>query len=194
MATRLLTPAQLQALITGVPKYCPNMVFILSGQTFTATEFVTLTSGVLNASTAVTAAKATAKAAIQAEEKTIAGDGELVREARDILALMYNGVPETLSALELPERKPRKPLSTEARAAATAKARATREARGTTSKKQKAQITGGVTGVTITPITPASTSVSAPLPGAPAAASPATTTTTALTVGPVVSGTAATHS
>ena len=103
---------------------------------------MTLATAVLNAGAASSAAKASLAAARAAEEKSIAGDGVVVREARDTLALMFNDVPETLSAFAIAPRKLPRPLSAEARAAATAKLRATRLARGTTSKEQKAKILG----------------------------------------------------
>jgi hypothetical protein len=175
-ASRTLTEAQLRALIMSIPIYCASTIFTLSGQTFTSAQLVTLITSVLNASTASTAAKATMTAALLAEEKLLTGNGALVREARDTLALMFNSVPETLSALAIVPRKPPTPLSAEARAAATAKAKATRLARGTTSKKQKATISGNVTGVTITPVTTpvvvaTGTSSATPTPASPATSS-----------------------
>jgi len=171
--SRTLTEAQLRALITSIPIYCANTIFTLSGQTFTSPQLVTLITSVLNASTAVTAARASMKAALLAEEKLVLGNVVLVREARDTLGLMFNTVPETLSAFAIVARKPPTPLSTEARAAATAKAKATRIARGTTSKKQKATISGNVTGVTITPVT-TPVVVAGATPAAPTPASPVT--------------------
>jgi hypothetical protein len=188
-ATKPLTVAQLQGLIASLPKFCANTVFTLSGQTYTSASLVTLATAVLNAGAASSAAKASLAAARAAEEKSIAGDGVVVREARDTLALMFNDVPETLSAFAIAPRKLPRPLSAEARAAATAKLRATRLARGTTSKEQKAKISGNVTGVTIVPITsPASPAPAAATPAAPTPATPATGS------GPVTAtGTTAAH-
>ena len=150
--SRIINEAELRALITSVPSYCATTTFLLSGKAYTATQLVASCSAVLDASTAMSAVKATMKAALLAEEATLAGDGEVVREAREVLAVMFHGMPETLSALAIQPRKKPKPLSAEARAAATAKAKATRTARGTSSKKQKALISGNVTGVNITPV------------------------------------------
>jgi hypothetical protein len=80
---------------------------------------------------------------------------------RDNIATMFSNNTTTLAAFNLTPKKPRQPLSVEARAAATAKARATRIARGTESKK-KAEVSGNVTGVTITPVTNPSASPSSP--------------------------------
>ena len=177
--SRTLTEAQLRALITSVPIYCASTIFTLSGQTFTAPELVTLITSVLNASTAIAAARASMKAALLAEEAIITANGELVREARDTLALMFNRVPVTLNALAIPPRKTPTPLSAQARAAATAKADATRKARGTSSKKKKALITGDVTGVSIPPLTtPGTPAPATPAPTAPAPATPATSSGT----------------
>jgi hypothetical protein len=112
----------------------------------------------------------------------------VIREARDVLALMYKGVPDKLDLLDIPLPKPRKPRTSEQLAATAAKIRATREARGTTSKKQKAQIHGNVTGVTITPVTSGTTVASAP------AASASANGSSTPSVGVTVAGTASTHS
>lgn len=166
MPTQKFTPAQLQALITGIPSKCGNIVFTLSGQTFTASQLVTLITSVANAKATIVAARATANAAVLAAQKTIAANEELISEARSTLSLMYNGVPDTLAALDVPQRKPRSPMTTAASAAAKAKADATRKARGTTSKKQKALISGNVTGVTITPVVTPTASTPAAAPAA----------------------------
>ena len=170
-----LSKAQLLGLLVGIPKYCANTVFFVGGQSITPAQVVTGIHSLLDAGAASSAAMASWKEAMQSEEKALAQVGQMVREVRDSVALMYSGVPTTLNAFAIQPRKPAKPLSAEARAAATAKLRATRKARGTTSKKQKAQITGNVTGVSIVPITtPASP---APTEAPPAATSPATPAT-----------------
>lgn len=142
---------------------------------------MTLINTLLSALLAIPPAKGAWLAAIQASRQLEAGDGEGVKEIRDIVAVMYKFAPATLLALAIEPKKSPKPLSAEARTAANAKAKATRAARGTTSKKQKAQLTGNVTGVTITPITSGT-----------AAATPAATPAAPLPVAtPVVNGTAA---
>jgi glutamate-1-semialdehyde aminotransferase len=135
---------------------------------------VALATTLVNASAARAAAKASLSGAVQAEAKSIAQDGAILREARDSLTLMFNSVPETQAAFLITPRKPNKPLTTEERAAATAKLRATRLARGTTSKQQKAKVTGNVTGVVITPVTaPAASPAATPTSGAAAPAASA---------------------
>ena len=136
-ASRLLTQAQYQALVTGIPKYCTNTVFSIAGQTFTAAQAVALVQSLLDVSAATAAAKAAAKEAVTTEETTVTQNALLVRGIRESIALTYCNSPTTLTAFDIQPRKSPKPLSTEARAAATAKARATRQARGTTSKKEK---------------------------------------------------------
>jgi hypothetical protein len=135
-----------------LPKYCPSTVFTIGGQSYTTPQVAALITAILNVSLAVAPAKAAYLAAMQAVKQTEAQDGEIVKEVRQVVALMFNNAPTTLADLAIAPRKSPKPLSAEARAAATAKARATRKARGTTSKKEKATIVGDVTGVTITPV------------------------------------------
>ena len=148
-----LTQAELQALITGIPQFCPSTVFNVAGQTFTAPQAVAFLATVQNAGAAIAASRAAWKAAIQASEKNNAGDGVVAREIREAVGLQFSNAPTTLNAFAITPRKKAKPLSVEARAAATARARATRLACGTESKKKKAAILGNVTGVNITPIT-----------------------------------------
>ena len=150
---RSLTTAQYQALITGMPKYCPNSVFEIAGTSYTTPQVVALVQSVLNHAVAVAPAKATWLATTKAIDEAEATDGKIVKEVREVVALMYQNAPSTLAELAISPRKASKPLTAEARAAATAKARATRLARGTTSKKRKALVTGNVTGVNITPVT-----------------------------------------
>jgi hypothetical protein len=156
-----LTIAQYRALVAGIPLYCPNAIFTVAGQTFTAPQAVTFIESVLNAVAGTASAKGAWKDAILAEAKLVAQDGATVKEIRNNIAGMFSNQQNTLTAFEILPKKVPVPLTAAKRAAATAKAKATRLARGTTSKKQKATVTGDVTGVTITPVT------------APAAALPA---------------------
>jgi len=176
MATSTINPltiTEYQALIAGIPKYCPNAIFTVAGQTFTASEAVTFITSLLNAASAVATAKTGWKDARLAEETLVASDLPIVKAIRENLATMFSNNTTTLAAFEIAPKKPRQPLSAEARAAATAKARATRIARGTTSKKQKAEVSGDVTGVTITPVVAksATSAGSAPQPSTPVATS-----------------------
>jgi len=197
MATSTINPltiTEYQALIAGIPKYCPNAIFTVAGQTFTASEAVTFITSLLNAASAVATAKTGWKDARLAEETLVASDLPIVKAIRENLATMFSNNTTTLAAFEIAPKKPRQPLSAEARAAATAKARATRIARGTTSKKQKAEVSGDVTGVTITPVVAksATSAGSAPQPSTPVATSPTGASSTVSTPAtPAASGGAA---
>ena len=179
IARAALTTDQYQALLVGLPKYCPNAVFVIGGQSYTTAQVVALITSILQASLAVPPAKATWLEAATQSRELEAEDGETVKEVREVVALMFKNAASTLAELAIAPRKSPTPLSAEARVAANAKAKATRIARGTTSRKQKAQIHGNVSGVTITPNIEPST--------APAATPP-------VVVGPVVTGTAASGS
>ena len=175
MSSVPITPAQLQALITSIPIHCATTVFSVAGQTFTAPQAVAFLTTVLNAHTAVTAARVARTAAIQALEKSNTAEGAVAREIREAVELQFSNSTVTLNEFAIAPRKQPKPLTPEALAARAAKAKATRLARGTTSKKKKAQISGNVTGVTITPITePAASAPAATAPAAPSPATPAT--------------------
>jgi hypothetical protein len=165
-----MTVAEYQALVSGIPKYCPNMVFNVAGTTYTAAEAVTFVTNALTAVSAVATAKTGWADAKLAAAKVLAQDGPTVTAIRESIALMFDANTTTLAAFLIAPKKPRTPLSAAARAAATAKAKATRLARGTKGKKQKAEISGNVTGVTITPVTE---------PGAtPAASTPSASSST----------------
>ena len=167
-----LTLNQYQAVASGIPKYCPNAIFTVAGQTFTAPQAVTFIASLLASVSAVATAKTGWVDARLAEEKVVTQDGAAVKAIRENIALMFSNNTTTLADFLIAPQKPRQPLSVEARAAATAKARATRIARGTESKKKKAAVSGNVTGVTITPVT---TSATPPTSSSTAATSPAVT-------------------
>jgi hypothetical protein len=171
--TRSINPLTLneyKALVAGIPTYCPNAIFTVAGQTFTATQAVTFIQAVLNAVASTATAKGAWKDAIAAEEKLVAQDGTTVKEIRNNIASMFSNALNTLTAFEIAPRKPYVPLTAAKRAAATAKAAATRLARGTTSKKQKATVVGNVTGVVITPTTGSTPSAAVPTAGGGTAA------------------------
>ncbi len=169
-----LTTTEIQALISGLPKYCPSMNIMLDGEPYTTTEVVQLLQTVLDALTAITAARTALAASIAAGKKVAANEGVLAKEAREVVAVGFANTPAALDALAITPRKSPKPLSAEARLAATAKARATRIARGTTSKKEKAKISGGVTGVTVTPVTSGTAASMASSTGSTGAPAPST--------------------
>ena len=174
---KLLTAAQYQALLTGIPKYCVNTIFSYAGQTYTASQAVAVVTALLNVSFASSNAKSAWKDALAAEQKMIAADAPVVRAIRESLALTFVNAQQTLTELGITPRKKPTPLPGAARSAATAKAAATRKARGTTSKKQKALVTGNVTGVTITPVATTATGA-APAATTPAATPPSTAAST----------------
>jgi len=189
--TKLIDPlslAEYQALVAGIPKNCPNAIFMVAGQTFTAPQAVTFIGGVLAAVSATATAKTSWKDAQVAEAKTLAADGPIVKGIRETLEVMYSNNTTVLGEFLITPRKPYTPLSVEAKAAAAAKAKATRAARGTKGKVQKAAIVGNVTGVTITPVTSGTAAPAASTPSAPSTSAPAVAAVA--TVAPVTTGTA----
>ena len=177
-----LTLSEYQALVTNIPKYCPNAIFGVAGQTLTAIQAVAFIDVLLTAVSATATAKTGWVDARMAEEKLVTQDGAVLKAIRENILTMFSNNTTALAAFEIAPKKPRQPLSAEARTAATAKLRATRTARGTKSKKQKAAIAGNVIGVTITPVTaPTATPTATPTvnpgtttPTGAAAPSPAT--------------------
>jgi hypothetical protein len=156
-----LSPADLQALSTAIPN--PNFAFLLASNTYTTAQVMAQVNAAIAAATQAATTKAAAadtrKANLAVQQQT----GAFLKEVRQFVALAFSNSSETLTAFNIPVKKPRAPLSAAARAAAEAKAKATRAARGTKGKVQKAAITGNVTGVTITPVVaPAAASVPAP--------------------------------
>jgi hypothetical protein len=172
--------SEIQALITGMPKYCASTSFVLAGQTYTSSALVQIATSLLAADSAKILAKAAYKAATAAEQKLFATDGLVIQELRQNIVLIFSNSPTTMADLQIAPRKTPKPLSSEALAAKAAKTRATREARGTTSKKDKAKLSGNVTGVNITPVVAGSASSAAtPAPVAPPSAPTVSATPTA---------------
>lgn len=147
-----LTIAQYTALQTALPTVCATAVLTLDGQTYTASALTALVTSVLEAERAVVQARASWVEALDAARTAQATSGRTVREAREVLRLMFKTDLPALTSLGIDPPKTRARLSSEARLAATEKLRATRLARGTKSKKQLSRIKGGVTGVTVTPV------------------------------------------
>jgi len=89
------------------------------------------------------------EAALLAEEAIITANGELVREARDTLALMFNRVPVTLNAS--PSLAQDADSSVRA-GSCSCNGKGGRDPQGTRDEQQEAEglITGDVTGVSIT--------------------------------------------
>ena len=132
-----LTAAEYQALVNGIPKYCPKAIYSFAGQTYTAVQAVKVISTVLNAVSATANAKTALTDARQAEATTVSQYASLVAHIRSDIAALYINDTTTLAAFDIQPKKARQPLSAAARLAASAKAKATRAARGITSKKQK---------------------------------------------------------
>ena len=149
---RSLTDDQYDQFRTALPKYCASTVLTIGGQSYTAAALEALITGVLGARAAVPVAKAAWLEAIAKIAALEASDGNTIKQAREVVAVMLKHDPVALTELGIEPKAPRAPLSTHARALATEKLRATRKVRQTRSKKQKAKIKGNVTGVTIAPV------------------------------------------
>jgi hypothetical protein len=169
------TLAQMQALMAGTQKHFPNGSFTFGNAAHTTASILETLKGLEDALTAVDAAQASARDAVNALRAAEATAAPLLRDYRNFLRVTFGAAATPLAEFGMPPVKARTPLATEQRAAATAKLRATRLARGTTSKKQKLAIKGDVTGVLVTPVThagPASSPTAAPAGPAPLATAP----------------------
>jgi hypothetical protein len=171
-----------QGLVTGLPKYCPNTLFVLNGKSYTSPQVVQVCSGLLSADVAVVQAKAAYSETVAEEKALLTTAVPLMQGMKDSLQLIFGNSPTTLAGLGISPRKKPAPLSAAALAAKSAKAEATRKARGTTSKKQKATVSGNVSGVSITPVVagaqPAATQSAAVSPVTPASSTAGTTGST----------------
>jgi hypothetical protein len=166
--------ARVQALSAGIQKHFPNGSFTLGNATYTTASLVQTFKGLADALSAVDAAQASARDAVQALRVAEAKVAPLERDLRAYLRVTYSTAAAQLADFGLPPTPARKPLASEKRLTATAKMRATRAARGTTSKKQKLAVKGDVTGVLVTPVTHAGPSPSpTAAPAEPAPAGPA---------------------
>ena len=173
------TLAQMQALVAGTQKHFPNGSFTLGNVTYTTASLVQAIQVLEDALTAVDAAQASARDAVNALRAAEATAAPLLRDYRNFLRVTFGAAATPLAEFGMPPPKARTPLGSEQRLAATAKMRATRLARGTTSKKQKLAIKGDVTGVLVTPVThadPASPPPAAPAGPAPLATAPGVAT------------------
>jgi hypothetical protein len=191
-ATQDAFVTEVKAMITGVQKQAPNIVFVYAGQSFTATQLVSALQALETTGSGVAAARAAYHTAVLANDKTMQANHAFVSALRSYAQSMFAGDETALTDFGLSLPKPRKQPTAAELAARAAKAKATREARGTTSKKQKAEITGNVTGVTITPITSETTTSQAPatvpdptgMTAPAAAAQPTTAGTPAVSTAP----------
>jgi hypothetical protein len=160
--------AGVQALVAGTQKHFPNGSFTLGNVTYTTASLVQAIQVLEDALTALNAAHATVRDAVQAHRAAQAKVAPLLRDYQTFLRAAFSTAATPLADFGLtPVRAPR-PLDSEQRATATAKLRATRLARGTTSKKQKLAIKGDVTSVLVTPVTLAGPSSPTAAPAGPA--------------------------
>ena len=98
MAAQLkeLTVTQLQALITGLPTYCPNMTFMLASQICTTTQVVQKLTIALNAENDVSTKKTAWKSALATRNTVAANEGKEGKELREIVGLMFINSPDAL--------------------------------------------------------------------------------------------------
>jgi hypothetical protein len=164
---------RVQALIAGTQKHFPNGSFTLGNTAYTTASLVAALKGLEDTLAALNAAHAGVRDAVKTARGVQATVTPLLRDYRAFLRATFSTATAQLADFGMQGAPPRKPLTSDQRAAATAKMRATRKARGTTSKKQKLAVKGDVTGVIVTPITHAGPSTPAAPPAAPAPAVPA---------------------
>ena len=100
-----LTISEYRALVSGVPVHCPNAVFTVAGQTFTAPRAVTFIPSVLDAVAATTTAKGAWTDAILAEAKGVAQDGGTVKQIRRNIAGMFSKQQNAVGDFEMTPRK-----------------------------------------------------------------------------------------
>ena len=100
-----LTISEYRALVTGIPVPCPNAVFTVAGQTFTAPRAVTFIPSVLDAVGATATAKGAWKDAILAEAKVVAQDGVAVKRIRSNIAGRFSKQQNAVGDFERTPRK-----------------------------------------------------------------------------------------
>ena len=105
-----LTISEYRALVTGIPVHCPNAVFTVAGQTFTAPQAVSFIPSVLDAVAATATAKGGWKDAILAEAKVVAQDGAAVKQIRRNIAGMFSKQENAVGDFEMTPRKVPAPL------------------------------------------------------------------------------------
>jgi hypothetical protein len=170
--TKAAALAAVQALIAGTLKHFPSGSLTFGNTTYTSASLVTLLQSVVDAMTALNAARLAAKHALTTLQGIVGQVEPVIQVYEHFVQATFASAAPTLADFGLEPPKVPAPLSSQEKAASAAKAKATREARGTTSKKKKLAITGNVTGVTVTPITaptaaPPSAQTVSTTPGAP---------------------------
>ena len=115
------TLAQMQALMAGTQKYFPNGSFTLGNAAHTTSSIVQTLKGPEDALTAVDAAQASARDAVNALRAAEAKAAPLLRDYRTFLRATFSTAATPLAEFGLPPIKARTPLATEQRLVATAK-------------------------------------------------------------------------
>jgi hypothetical protein len=157
----------LSTLIAGLKKHEQSLApFVIAGKSYTAAQVIAAVQSRIDASQAVTPAKAAWQAAVKADRDARTGGQALLAGVRQTLLTVYAGSVDTLADFGLVGRKPRA-ISPETQVAAAQKAKATRAARHTMGKKQKAAIHG-----TVPATVPSGGGAQAPVP-APSPVTPA---------------------
>jgi len=138
--TKAKALAGVQALIAGTQKHTPTGSVSFGNATYAVADLVALLNSVAAALTALNVAQAGAKDALTALRAVMAKVGPVIQGYRRYLRSLYGSATQTLADYGLEPEKPRRPLTTEERAAALQKSEATRKLRGTKGSKQKAAI------------------------------------------------------
>jgi hypothetical protein len=185
-----------EALSEGTTKHFPNasQQLTIGGVVYTVAQVTTNLQEITALRTATTDAQASAKVQVAAETVKLPPLLLFMAAYVAYVKATFGNAPDVLGDFGVPPRKPRKPLTTEQKAAANEKAKATRAARGTKGPVAIQAITGNVIGVTVTPITAPVAPAPAPAPQPTAPANASTPAQGASASGTGASGTATPHS
>jgi hypothetical protein len=173
----------------GTTKRFPNVALVLTigGTQYTVAAVQANLQEIVSLRAATTAAQADAKKKVADERARRPALVTFLQDYGAFLRGTFGNSADALADFDIQPKKPRKPLTTEQKAAAKAKAKATREARGTKGPVAKLKTVGNVVGVTVTPITTAASvgTAAGPQQAAPAPApQPAAASTAASPVTP----------
>ena len=135
--------ARLQKLIAGIKKHLKGGSLVIAGKSYTADEAVALLQAKVDATLAVSPAKAAWTDVVQAADAQALQTKGFASRVRQSVKAMYSQV-EVLADFGIAPPKQRTVPTTEAKAQAAAKAKATRAARHTMGSVQKSKITGTV--------------------------------------------------
>jgi hypothetical protein len=132
-----------KALIAGVEKHFGEGSVRIDGRTYTHAQLLKVLQRRVDATNAITAARAALATAILDEERERATTKAVVDGIRQLAFVMFGSAADGLADFGLSPRR-RTHLTGEQLAARTAKAAATRKARGTLGPKQRLRIKGTV--------------------------------------------------